>query len=156
MRKRWVWLVVFAIVLLAATYISTYFMLVDRFREHFDNRRFVVYQINGYIFNGKLPYFLYRPIHLIDRRLRPEYWSGVIDPHAEEAWEPTAIRCIGVAADALMAITGVVILLYAYRLLGKSAGADEKYDEVMTRHSSTYRIVGWSIVVMAIIGLISR
>jgi hypothetical protein len=53
------------------------------------------------------------------------------------------------------AICGVVILLYSYRLLGKPVGADEKYDAAMSRHSSGYKIVGWSCVVMAIIGLLS-
>jgi hypothetical protein len=51
-----------------------------------------------------------------------------------------------------MAILGVGFLLYGYRLVGQSAVADEKYDAVR----SGYRIVGWCMVVMAIIALLSR
>jgi hypothetical protein len=66
------------------------------------------------------------------------------------------MKWIGLVADGMMAIAGVVMLLYGYRLLGKHVGADEKYDAAMSRHSSGYRIVGWCIVAMAIIGLLSH
>jgi hypothetical protein len=66
------------------------------------------------------------------------------------------MRWVGLAAEGLMAICGVVILLYAYRLIGKPPGADEKYDAAMSRQAGAYRIMGWCIVIMAIIALLDH
>jgi len=66
-----------AVIVLLAIYAGSYFMLVDRSREHFTTRRYVVYPIT----TSRLPRYIYLPMHAIDRRLlRPGYWSGVIDP----------------------------------------------------------------------------
>lgn len=62
------------------------------------------------------------------------------------------MRWVGLVADALMAILGVGFLLYGYRLLGKSVVSDEKQEGVR----GSYRIVGWCMLVMAIIALLSR
>jgi hypothetical protein len=66
------------------------------------------------------------------------------------------MRWIGLVIDVLLGICGVVILLYAYRLLGKPPGADEKYDAAMGRHVGIYKIVGWCIVLMTILALLDQ
>jgi len=66
------------------------------------------------------------------------------------------MRWIGFCADLLMAVCGVILLLYAYRVLGKPPGADEKYDAAVVRHAPTQKIVGWIIVAMAIVGLLDH
>jgi hypothetical protein len=63
------------------------------------------------------------------------------------------VRWIGLAADALLACSGIVFLLYAYRVLGKPLGADEKYDAAMAHQSPNYKVFGWAIVAMALIGI---
>jgi hypothetical protein len=75
-----VWLFLATIVFLAI-YAGSYFMLVDRSREHFSTHKYVVYPIT----TSRLPYYVYWPMHAIDRIwLRPAYWSGVIDPLMED------------------------------------------------------------------------
>jgi len=64
------------------------------------------------------------------------------------------MRWFGLTSQALMGICGCVILLYAYRRLGKPPGADDKYDAAMSRQGSTYKVLGWCIVALAIIGLL--
>jgi hypothetical protein len=66
------------------------------------------------------------------------------------------MRWIGLGADVLLACIGVILLLYAYRVLGKPPGVDEKYDAAMARQSPTYKIMGWVIVAMALIGLLDH
>jgi uncharacterized membrane protein len=66
------------------------------------------------------------------------------------------MRWVGLGTDVLLAVVGVILLLYAHRLLGKPAGADAKYDAALVRQTPTYKILGWIIVVMAIIGLLDH
>jgi hypothetical protein len=66
------------------------------------------------------------------------------------------MRWLGLGADVLLAVVGVIILLYAHRVLGKPAGADARYDAALARQAPTYKICGWIIVVMAIIGLLDH
>jgi hypothetical protein len=64
------------------------------------------------------------------------------------------MRWLGLGADVLMACCGAVILLHAYRVLGKPAGADAAYDAAMSRQSWLYKAAGWCIVAMATLVLI--
>jgi hypothetical protein len=59
------------------------------------------------------------------------------------------------AVAVLLAALGVVVLLYAYRVLGKAPGADKEYDATMARLTPTYKVAGWCMVGMAVLGLIS-
>jgi hypothetical protein len=63
---------------------------------------------------------------------------------------------IGLGTDGLLVCCGAIFLLYAYRLLGKPVGADDKYDAAMARQSSTQRVWGWVIVAVALIGFLDR
>jgi hypothetical protein len=58
-------------------------------------------------------------------------------------------------ADAVLAVIGVVILLYAYQVVGKRPGVDKEYDAAMTRQPPMYKIMGWCIIAMAVLGLLS-
>ncbi len=56
--------------------------------------------------------------------------------------------------DVLLAVLGIVVLLYGYRGLGKPPGMDPQYDAAMARQASSYKIMGWCMVGMAVIGLV--
>ena len=58
------------------------------------------------------------------------------------------------AGDIVLAVLGVVTLLYGYRVLGKPPGADERYDAAMARQGWLCRASGWCMVGMAAIGLV--
>jgi hypothetical protein len=66
------------------------------------------------------------------------------------------MRWVGLGADVLLACVGVILLLYAYRVLGKPPGADEKYDAAMARQSPTYKVSAWVIVVLALLALLDH
>jgi hypothetical protein len=57
-------------------------------------------------------------------------------------------------ADVVLAILGTVLLLYAYRVLGKAPGADKEYDAALVRQGTNYKVLGWCIVGMAVLGFI--
>jgi hypothetical protein len=61
---------------------------------------------------------------------------------------------VWLTVDVLLLGGGIVILLYAYRVIGKPPGADEKYDAAMARSSVIAKWLGWCIVAGAIIGLL--
>jgi hypothetical protein len=63
------------------------------------------------------------------------------------------MQWLGLIADVLLAIIGSVLLLYAYRFLGKPPGADPEYDAAMARRGPTLKIVGWLSFVMVAIAL---
>jgi hypothetical protein len=56
--------------------------------------------------------------------------------------------------DVAFAVLGILMLLYGYRLIGKRPGVDERYDAAMARQGWMYKASGWSLVGMAVIGLI--
>ena len=57
------------------------------------------------------------------------------------------------AVDILLVVLGVVMLLYGYRVIGKSPGADKQYDSVMAHKGVIYKACGWCGIVAGIIGL---
>lgn len=56
---------------------------------------------------------------------------------------------------ALLIVEGVVFLLYGYRILGKSPGTEE-WDNaaIATSWARVYKRVGWSSIVLGVIGFI--
>jgi hypothetical protein len=66
------------VVVLAAVYVGAYYATVRRevVTEHTDGRRFAV---SAYPFMREELDLLFRPIHEIDRAIRPEYWQLRID-----------------------------------------------------------------------------
>jgi cytochrome b subunit of formate dehydrogenase len=66
------------------------------------------------------------------------------------------MRWGGLAAEVVMAITGIAMILYGHRLLGKAPGADQKHDAAIRRHASGNKLVGWSTVILAVIALLSH
>jgi hypothetical protein len=65
------------------------------------------------------------------------------------------MRWIGLGAYVLLACLGVIQLLYAYRVLGKPPGADAQYDAAVARQGWMWKVSGWCIIGMAVIGLVS-
>jgi hypothetical protein len=57
------------------------------------------------------------------------------------------------AGDVALAVLGIVVLLYGYRVLGKPPGADERYDAAMARQGGLCKASGWCMIGMAVIGL---
>jgi len=58
---------------------------------------------------------------------------------------------IGFTGDALMALSGIVILLYAYRILGKPTSDNENTGQ---RPMRIYKWFGWCIIAMAVTGFV--
>jgi hypothetical protein len=50
-------------------------------------------------------------------------------------------------ADLLLTVYAVWLLLTAYRVVGKPAGADEEYDAWHRQRADTYKLLGWGWVV---------
>ena len=50
--------------------------------------------------------------------------------------------------DLLLTAYAVWLLLTAYRVVGKPAGADEKYDAWHRQWAGTYKLLGWGWVVL--------
>jgi hypothetical protein len=61
---------------------------------------------------------------------------------------------VWLTVDVLLLCGGIVLLLHAYRVIGKRPGEDEKYDAAMARSSVINKWLGWCIVAIAIIGLL--
>ena len=57
-------------------------------------------------------------------------------------------------ADLLLTGYAVWLLLTAYRVVGKPAGADEKYDAWHRQQAGTLKLLGWGWVVLTGLGLI--
>jgi hypothetical protein len=51
-------------------------------------------------------------------------------------------------ADLFLTVYGVWLLLTAYRVVGKLAGADEKYDARHRQWAGTLKLLGWGWVVL--------
>jgi hypothetical protein len=50
-------------------------------------------------------------------------------------------------AELLLTVYAVWLLLTAYRVVGKPAGADEEYDAWHRQRAGTYKLLGWGWVV---------
>jgi hypothetical protein len=58
------------------------------------------------------------------------------------------------AGDILLLVLGIVVLLYAYRVIGKPPGADERYDAAMARKGVISKVLGWCVVGAGVLGLV--
>jgi hypothetical protein len=72
------------------------------------------------------------------------------------SWEEEGMRWIGLVCDLALLLTGVVMLLYRYRVLGKAPGVDAQYDAAMARQAPMNTILTWVILSMAFIGLLNH
>jgi hypothetical protein len=72
------------------------------------------------------------------------------------SWEGEGMRWIGLVCDLVLLLTGVVMLLYRYRVLGKAPGVDAQYDAATARQAPTNTILTWVILSMAFIGLLDH
>ncbi len=65
------------------------------------------------------------------------------------------MRWFWISLWALLIVQGVVYLLYGYRILGKSPGT-EAWDNaaIAASWSRVYKQVGWSSIVLGVIGFI--
>jgi hypothetical protein len=66
------------------------------------------------------------------------------------------MRWVSLVANLLMLVCGTVMLLHAYRVIGKPPGADAKYDAQLAGASPTYKVVGWCVVVSSVLGLLDN
>jgi uncharacterized membrane protein len=66
------------------------------------------------------------------------------------------MKWLVLALDILMIILGLGMLLYAYGRLRKLAGNQEKERATEKQHLSGYRFLGWCILVMGAVSLLSR
>ena len=55
---------------------------------------------------------------------------------------------VRLVADLLITAYAVWLLLTAYRVVGKPAGADEKYDAWHRQWAGTLQVLGWGWVVL--------
>jgi hypothetical protein len=65
------------------------------------------------------------------------------------------MRWVSLGVDGLLVCFGVLMLLYAYRLIGKPPGADPTYDAAMGRQAWLYKLGGWCVTLTAVIGLLA-
>jgi hypothetical protein len=57
--------------------------------------------------------------------------------------------------DITLAVLGVVMLLFAYRMIGKPPGVDERYDAAMVHQAVIYKATGWCAIGMAVLGMVA-
>jgi hypothetical protein len=55
--------------------------------------------------------------------------------------------------DLLLTAYAVWLLLTAYRVVGKPPGADEKYDAWYRHWAGSWKLLGWSGVVLMVLNL---
>jgi hypothetical protein len=63
------------------------------------------------------------------------------------------MQWLGLGTDALLAGIGIFFLLIGYRVIGKSPEGAPAHTS--TARISTYKVVGWCLIAMALIGLLS-